>query len=136
MTTLPENSPDFNPAISDARQLPLIAGQDYTCKHLPCSYPLCQETSWEESGRRAYGQYLTCLRVAAGLSRAALSRATGIADHRLKSWETGWGYPGKFNCIKLSEAFGVELAELSRIEFASVPYHCFCLASEGGESNE
>ena len=132
MSILTDNAAGVNPASPDIAPASHIAGRDYTCKHLPCSYPMCQEPSWGTEDRKEWGKHLASLRVSAGLSRAVLSRLTGIPDSRLKNWEIGWGHPGKRNAVKLAAALAIDAAALSREAFAEKPYHCFCLASENG----
>jgi transcriptional regulator with XRE-family HTH domain len=71
-----------------------------------------------KSKRDAYGAWLYHLRKEKRLTQQQLSGLTGIPQRNIAYWERTGNLKGRREILRLSEALGVSLRELLRVERA------------------
>lgn len=67
------------------------------------------------------GTRITALRRERGLSQEALGELVGVSRQAVSKWESDSALPDVNNCVALSRAFGITLAQLLELEEETAP---------------
>ena len=62
------------------------------------------------------GTRIAALRRERGLSQEALGELVGVSRQAVSKWESDSALPDVHNCVALSRAFGITLAQLLELE--------------------
>jgi transcriptional regulator with XRE-family HTH domain len=79
----------------------------------PFSVGIAQNARTRGGGALGFGHHLRTLLEAAGLSRAELTRRTGVPASTLRNWEADRGFPHPRAFVGLARALGVTLERLA-----------------------
>ena len=67
------------------------------------------------------GTRIAALRRERGLSQEALGELVGVSRQAVSKWESDSALPDVNNCVALSRAFGITLAQLLELEEETAP---------------